>query len=801
MGEMTLRTKLFLTIGTLFLVIALASFLFPRILAKDDVEKVHALFSNEINAQAKQSQKVWQRIFNARVNQSIIDINSFLIQTFTSQAQKVLSASFDENQRSFWQQMRKLIETNPGIDFFQVSNKEKSVSIVLSNAEFYGVQAHLLTNSFAFMRLFKEGEKEPLGPYIGIRFPLTKSSEEASVKTHLITENIIKEDLEHEGYLLFPFSILQIPENSDMEEIQKAAEQFSSKVTEEKTLLPYDLVQWLDKNQKKENVKKLRSKKGMPPQTIQEARLSNLINEFATSYLLAVQESPFEENAPLGAVSLFTSPNDAPNKLDFEGGALLAKDIFFDTALFDVFAYYNAHIPHLKGSVAATGIALVHSPLLKEFYIANTLPISNVNVQGESPELEENPILLSAGQGFFDQLRETLIIPQSIVAFVSEEGRLIKAINTASTVSNSFFDGFHFEALLDEESGQCIIGDNAYTFFQLQTPLPINAKLFIFSPNYADPLYRMREVANSNMKTLYESISNQLFTSSMVLLGIALLVLGFISKRITKPITQLAKASKKIEEGHYEEAVLPKITSSHDEISLLTHSFSDMIQGLEDREKIRDVLDKVVSKEIAKEILRGKVKLGGEKKIVTILFADIRGFTRSTEGVDPQEVIGELNTYMTMMTNIIEQKGGVIDKYIGDAIMALYGAPVEIPEGAARAIETALLMLDKLKVWNQERKSKNKRPIHIGIGIHTGEVVAGNMGANTRHNYTVLGSVVNLASRLCAAAAPMQIRISKETLEASHLQDHLILETLEPALYKGFSTPIPTYAVKSLKVY
>ena len=287
----------------------------------------------------------------------------------------------------------------------------------------------------------------------------------------------------------------------------------------------------------------------------------------------------------------------------------------------------------------------------------------------------------------------------------------------------------------------------------------------------------------------------------MVLLGLALIILGLLSKKITKPIIMLANATEGIVRGNYSDITLPKVQNSpKDELTVLTLSFANMIKGLQDKERIRGMLDKVVSKEIASEILRkGAVSLGGESKVVTVLFADIRGFTKLTEYLDPQVVITNLNHYMTSMTNIIELEGGVIDKYVGDAIMALYGAPVEMPDGAMRAIKTAILMIQKLKAWNEERVIKGEPIIEIGIGINTGKVVAGNMGADTRLNYTVLGANVNLSSRLCSAAKPMQIRVSKATLEASGLKDQLDVEELEPFVYKGFSEPIIAYAIKGFK--
>jgi adenylate cyclase len=131
--------------------------------------------------------------------------------------------------------------------------------------------------------------------------------------------------------------------------------------------------------------------------------------------------------------------------------------------------------------------------------------------------------------------------------------------------------------------------------------------------------------------------------------------------------------------------------------------------------------------------------------------------------------------------------------------MALYGAPLPYSDSALRAIITALEMMEALKKWNRERTLENLPEVNAGIGIHTGLVVAGNMGAETRLNYTVLGANVNLASRLCAHAEAMQILITEATLNELHVRESIIVEELPPMQFKGFSEPVKTYAVKGLR--
>ena len=294
--------------------------------------------------------------------------------------------------------------------------------------------------------------------------------------------------------------------------------------------------------------------------------------------------------------------------------------------------------------------------------------------------------------------------------------------------------------------------------------------------------------------SLIAKISLNLLLIALGLLALSLLFLARISKRITKPITQLALASEEIGKGKYEDLPLPPAEKRQDEIAILTHSFQKMVISLRDREKIRGVLNKVVSKEIASKILTGAVELGGEERRLTMLFSDIRGFTPLSETLTPQKLLRLLNTYMTRMCRIIDETHGVVDKFVGDEIMALYGAPIDMENHAQKALEAALLMIADLERWNKER-GESEPQIAVGIGIHTGVAFAGNMGAEDRLNYTVVGANVNLAARLCSAAKPMQILVSEETYHSLQNPHLFTFHKLPPVLLKGIDEPVPVFEV------
>lgn len=230
-------------------------------------------------------------------------------------------------------------------------------------------------------------------------------------------------------------------------------------------------------------------------------------------------------------------------------------------------------------------------------------------------------------------------------------------------------------------------------------------------------------------------------------LGLAVLLGGvmIVSRNVTRPVLELVQGAKRIEQGDYDEKVE---TGQKDELGRLAEAFNSMATGLAEKERVRDLLGKVVSREIADELMSKEIELGGEEAEVTVLFTDIRGFTSLSEDKSPQQLLTLLNEYFTALTSVIEANGGVVDKYIGDAVMALFGAPVRHEDAASRAVRTAMGMEEALDQVNAEYAARGAKPIHIGVGINTDEVVVGNMGTQTRLNYTAIGDGVNLASRV-----------------------------------------------------
>jgi adenylate cyclase len=216
---------------------------------------------------------------------------------------------------------------------------------------------------------------------------------------------------------------------------------------------------------------------------------------------------------------------------------------------------------------------------------------------------------------------------------------------------------------------------------------------------------------------------------------------------------------------------------------------------LKDEALTRERFQRLLSPAIAEQVLSGKVevKKGGELRDTTMLFSDIRGFTSMSESRNAQEIVDMLNEYFEQMVEIIFRYEGTLDKFVGDEIMALYGSPVQHPDDPVRAVRTALDMLEVLGRWNEERTERGQVAVHIGIGINSGEVVAGYLGSSKALEYTVIGDSVNTGSRLCSAAKAGQILVSEDT--EKRLGGRFDLQEQPPMSLKGKSKPLRIYAV------
>jgi len=232
---------------------------------------------------------------------------------------------------------------------------------------------------------------------------------------------------------------------------------------------------------------------------------------------------------------------------------------------------------------------------------------------------------------------------------------------------------------------------------------------------------------------------------TIIILTISFIIVYLFANTLTVPLTNLVLASRYIEEGIYKVEIKP---TTRDEVGLLTQSFLQMAKGLQERENIKNTFGKFVNRDIAEKALHGELQLGGVKRNCAIFFSDLRNFTGMSEKMEAEQVVEFLNQYFTEMVECIYNTNGIVDKFIGDAIMAHWGALYTDGNDTGNAIDAALLMRQALINFNRDIEHSNRPKFRFGCGINTGEVVAGQIGSPKKLEYTVIGDAVNLASRI-----------------------------------------------------
>ncbi|MDX2512398.1 MAG: adenylate/guanylate cyclase domain-containing protein [Desulfobacterales bacterium] len=228
-------------------------------------------------------------------------------------------------------------------------------------------------------------------------------------------------------------------------------------------------------------------------------------------------------------------------------------------------------------------------------------------------------------------------------------------------------------------------------------------------------------------------------------LAICFILAYFLSKSISKPLLQIKNAIKEIENNNLDARV--EIVSN-DELGEVAEGFNRMIASMHENQSLKESFGKFVSQEIRDEIIAGKTTLDGEMKRVTLLFSDLRNFTALVEQNHPKHVVTIMNQYFNEMTLAIKANKGLILQYVGDEIEAVFGAPIGFDDHPDMALKTALEMRSRLDALNIRLEKQGFEPLSHGIGIHSGAVLAGNIGSEERMSYALVGDTVNSASRI-----------------------------------------------------
>lgn len=262
------------------------------------------------------------------------------------------------------------------------------------------------------------------------------------------------------------------------------------------------------------------------------------------------------------------------------------------------------------------------------------------------------------------------------------------------------------------------------------------------------------------------------------------------SRRVSRPLDRLAHGLEQVRDGQLDTELA---VDADDELGRVCAAFNRMSHGLKEKQRMDALLRQSVSPAIAEALLQDKVSADGALVEGTVLFADIRSFTALSETLPAQAVICLVNDYLEALVPLILAQDGVIDKFVGDEIMALFGVPERLPDDAYAAVQAALAMQTMLKELNEARREQQKPAAEMGIGINTGALIAGSVGTQERRNYTVLGSTVNIAARLCAQAQPGQVIINQTTY--LRVADRIDAQAMTPVKVKGIRFPLNVFRV------
>ncbi len=379
-------------------------------------------------------------------------------------------------------------------------------------------------------------------------------------------------------------------------------------------------------------------------------------------------------------------------------------------------------------------------------------------------------------------LKDIIGITQAEVAFVADG---IVYINSLA--------GVPAETLLRlAESAQDIF-DAGVLRFDVDTeeflalPLPVESTLS--APVGAVVVYRSKTKEQQVFNNL-RHILNVIGITALIAAG---LLAYFISHNVSRVVRELFHGVRQVRDGNLD---IRLDVRSRDEFGELGQAFNEMTAGLKEKETIRDTFKRYVSSSVVDELLRNAedIRLGGENKTLTILFSDIAGFTGISERLTPEEVVEFLNEYLSLMTNEIEAQQGIVDKYIGDAVMAFWGAPVPLEDHAVHACRAALNQLKRVAELRERWSTREGlQAFDIRIGLHTGEVVVGNIGSETRMDYTIIGDCVNTASRLEGMNKVYGTNILITEGTYGEVGDAFLARELDLILPVGKSDPVRIY--------
>jgi len=304
--------------------------------------------------------------------------------------------------------------------------------------------------------------------------------------------------------------------------------------------------------------------------------------------------------------------------------------------------------------------------------------------------------------------------------------------------------------------------------------------------------HQMQIMDESNLLILVQRMENTIARESILFIVVAIVLSLLVVQNMKRPISEIIRVMGHVKKGDFSKKAK---VYTNDEIGFTGETLNAMTQGLQERELIRETFGKYVDSRIRDEILKGEIPLDGELKNATILFADLRNFTPLVAVTPPKELIYVLNAYFNEMAQAIKENNGLILQFIGDEVEAVFGAPVTQPDHESAAIKTALTMRIRMEQLNRHFSNKGISPIAHGVGIHTGSVLAANIGSSERSAYSLIGDTVNMASRIQGLTKEFKTDILVSERLQSILGNLYDFRSMPEVKIKGKPDPIRVFSL------
>lgn len=328
-------------------------------------------------------------------------------------------------------------------------------------------------------------------------------------------------------------------------------------------------------------------------------------------------------------------------------------------------------------------------------------------------------------------------------------------------------------------------------------PVPVTAFTVPIRFQHVVAGYAVVTLNRSTMDEFRRDTVRTIVAATCIMIVLGMMLSYILSRRLSRPIHDLIDANRAFDEGHYDFRFPDR---RHDEIGQLMSAYNRLADSMLQKNQVEVALSRYLSPGVARAVMDNldSVQLGGERVEASVLFADIVGFTTMSERMNPETVASLLNHYFSYIAAACACNSGMIDKFIGDEAMLVFGVPDHDDDHGFHAITCGLTIQHLVENENEQRRQQGELPIQFRFGINSGIMLAGNMGSRERMEYTVVGDSVNLASRLCSVAGAGQIVISEQLYRQPGIAERVMASRYEAIRLRGLEHPVTTYRVEGL---